>query len=42
VRIGSILVAATFLLVTMLAGYRYIGCPPVIIVGGSSTAAFVL
>jgi hypothetical protein len=36
------LVAATFLLVTMLAGHRYIGWPPVIIVGGSSTAAFVL
>jgi hypothetical protein len=26
----------------MLAGYRYIGLPPVIIVGGSGTAAFVL
>ena len=42
VRIASMLVAATFLLVTMLAGYRYIGWPPVIIVGGSGTAAFVL
>lgn len=34
--------AAAFLAVTMLAGYRYIGWPPVIIVGGSGTAAFVL
>jgi hypothetical protein len=34
--------AAAFLLVAMLAGYRYIGWPPVIIVGGSGTAAFVL
>jgi hypothetical protein len=42
VRIGSMAIAATFLLVTMLAGYRYIGWPPVIIVGGSGTAAFVL
>jgi hypothetical protein len=42
VQIGSMFVAATFLLVTMLAGYRYIGWPPVIIVGGSGTAAFVL
>jgi len=25
----------------MVAGYRYIGWPPVIIVGGSGTAAFV-
>jgi hypothetical protein len=42
VRIGSMAIAATFLLVTMLAGYRYIGWPPVIIVGGSGTAAFAL
>jgi len=34
--------AAIFLLTTMLAGYRYIGWPPVIIVGGSGTAAFAL
>jgi len=35
-------VAGAFLIVAMLAGYRYIGWPPVIIVGGSGTAAFVL
>ena len=42
VRIGSMAIAAAFLLVAMLAGYRYIGWPPVIIVGGSGVAAFVL
>jgi hypothetical protein len=42
VRIGSMAIAAGFLIVSMLAGYRYIGWPPVIIVGGSGTAAFVL
>ena len=42
VRIASMAIAAAFLLVTMLAGYRYIGWPPVIIVGGSGTAALVL
>src|ERR1700724_1535390 len=42
VRIGSMAIAAGFLIVSMLAGYRYIGLPPVIIVGGSGTAAFVL
>jgi hypothetical protein len=42
VRIASMVIAATFLLVAMLAGYRYIGWPPVIIVGGSGAAAFVL
>ena len=42
VRIASMAIAAAFLLVAMLAGYRYIGWPPVIIVGGSGTAAFVL
>jgi hypothetical protein len=35
-------IAAIFLLGAMLAGYRYIGWPPVIIVGGSGTAAFIL
>jgi hypothetical protein len=34
--------AAAFLLVAMLAGYRFIGWPPVVIVGGSGVAAFVL
>jgi hypothetical protein len=41
-RIASITIAAAFLVVAMLAGYRYIGWPPVIIVGGSGTAALVL
>jgi hypothetical protein len=35
-------IAAIFLLVAMLAGYRFIGWPPVVIVGGSGVAAFVL
>jgi predicted NBD/HSP70 family sugar kinase len=35
-------IAAAFLLVAMLAGYQFIGWPPVIIVGGSGVAAFVL
>jgi hypothetical protein len=42
VRIASMVIAAAFLIVAMLAGYRYIGWPPVIIVGGSGAAAFVL
>jgi hypothetical protein len=42
VRIASMVIAATFLAVAMLAGYRFIGWPPVIIVGGSGVAAFVL
>ena len=42
VRIASMAIAAAFLIVAMVAGYRYIGWPPVIIVGGSGTAAFVL
>jgi hypothetical protein len=42
VRIANMAIAAAFLLVAMLAGYRYIGWPPVIIVGGSGSAAFVL
>ena len=42
VRIGSMVIAAIFLLAAMLAAYRYIGWPPVIIVGGSGTAALVL
>jgi hypothetical protein len=42
VRISSMAIAAAFLLIAMLAGYRYIGWPPVIIVGGSGTAAFIL
>jgi hypothetical protein len=42
VRIASMAVAAVFLVFAMLAGYWYIGWPPVLIVGGSGTAAFVL
>jgi hypothetical protein len=42
VRIASMAIAAVFLIVAMLAGYWYIGWPPVLIVGGSGTAAFVL
>jgi hypothetical protein len=42
VRIASMAVAAVFLIFAMLAGYWYIGWPPVLIVGGSGTAAFVL
>src|ERR1700693_190034 len=42
VRIGSMAIAAAFLIISMLAVYRYIGWPPVLIVGGSGTAAFIL
>ena len=35
-------IAATFMVAAMLAAYRYIGWPPVIIVGGSGIAGFVL
>ena len=42
IRVGSMTIAAFFLLAAMLAGYRYIGWPPVIIVGGSGSAAFIL
>jgi hypothetical protein len=42
IRIGSMAIAAVFLLGAMLAGYWYIGWPPVIIVGGSGSAAFIL
>ena len=42
VRIASMAIAGSFLIGTMLAGYWYIGWPPVLIVGGSGTAAFAL
>jgi hypothetical protein len=42
VRIASMAIAAVSLIFAMLAGYWYIGWPPVLIVGGSGTAAFVL
>src|SRR5258707_13737672 len=41
-RIGSMAFAAAFLAISMFTGYLYIGWPPVIIVGGSGIAAFVL
>ena len=42
IEVDSMAIAAIFLLGAMLAGYRYIGWPPVVIVGGSGTAAIVL
>jgi hypothetical protein len=42
IQIASMAIAAIFLLGSMLAGYRYIGWPPVVIVGGSGSAAFIL
>jgi hypothetical protein len=42
IQIGSMAIAAIFLLGAMLAGYWYIGWAPVIIVGGSGSAAFIL
>src|ERR1700723_2780407 len=42
VRIASMAIAGAFLIGTMVAGYWYIGWPPVLIVGGSGTAAFIL
>ena len=38
----SIGAAVVFVVVAMWAGYRFIGMPPVIIVGGSGVVAFVL
>jgi hypothetical protein len=42
VRIASLVMAAAVLMGAMIAGHRYIGWPPVIIVGGSGSAALVL
>ena len=42
IQVGSMAIAAIFLLGAMQAGYRYIGWPPVVIVGGSGSAAFIL
>jgi hypothetical protein len=42
VRVASMALAAAFVLVAMVAGYRFIGWAPVIIVGGSGVAAFIL
>lgn len=34
--------AAAFVLVAMVAGYKTIGLPPVVIVGGSGVAGFIM
>jgi predicted NBD/HSP70 family sugar kinase len=41
-RILSIVAALAFAATTMIAGYRNIGLPPVVIVGGSSAIALVM
>ena len=41
-RILSVIAAAAFALITMTLGYRKIGFPPVVIVGGSSVIALVM
>ena len=41
-RILSVIAAAAFALTTMMLGYRTIGLPPVVIVGGSSVVALVM
>jgi len=38
----SLAAAAAFVLVTAAAGYRWIGLPPVVIVGGSGVVGFVM
>ena len=38
----NLLIAAAFIVATMILGYRYIGLPPVIIVGGSGIAGLVM
>jgi hypothetical protein len=40
-RILSVLAAALFIATAMVAGYRGIGVPPVVIVGGSSVVALI-
>ena len=42
VQIFSVIAAVLFVIVAMTAGYRRIGVPPVVIVGGSSLVALVL
>src|SRR6266702_719350 len=42
VQIFSVIAAVRFVMVAMTAGYRRIGVPPVVIVGGSSLVALVL
>jgi hypothetical protein len=41
-RMLSVMAAAAFALTTMVLGYRNIGLPPVVIVGGSSVIALVM
>ena len=41
-RILSVIAAVAFALITMALGYRKIGLPPVVIVGGSSVIALVM
>ena len=41
-RLWSVIAAVLFLAVAMAAGYRGIGLPPVVIVGGSGLIALVL
>ena len=41
-RVLSVMAAAAFALITMMLGYRAIGLPPVVIVGGSSVIALVM
>jgi len=40
-KIGNITLAAAFLILTAALGYRYIGLPPVIIVGGSGLIGLI-
>src|SRR5437879_7503438 len=42
VQIFSVIAAVLFVMVAMTAGYRRIGVPPVVIVGGPSLVALVL
>jgi hypothetical protein len=42
IRILSVLGALVFIVVAMVAGYRSIGLPPVVIVGGSGIVGFVM
>ena len=42
VRVLSVVAAILFVTLAMVAGYRRIGLPPVVIVGGSSVVALVL
>ena len=41
-QIASVVAALAFIVVAMVSGYRAIGIPPVVIVGGSGVVGFVL